>query len=201
MRALGKRGPGIFPKRFRPLLGREEDVGMWPSFVAWVGRASAADLTAAYEAGRNVHVRGLICRRVGDRGLREETPMLVHALRRPSAQERHAAADSLGKFGDPGAAPDFWARFEVEEDPRVREMLLMGLAATGGRRIVPTLIERLGDGAPCGPRAHSAWALRVLGTVEALPSLRNALADEPDGWTRGVIREAIEELERVNPQA
>lgn len=100
--------------------------------------------------------------------------MLVHALRSPSAQVRHAATDSLGKFGDPGAAPDFWTRFGVEEDPHVREMLLLGLAATGGRRIVPTLIERLGDGAPCGPRPHSAWALKVLGAVEALPALRGA---------------------------
>ena len=54
MRALGKRGPGIFPKRFRPLLRRERDLGMWPSFAAWVGRTSAADLTAAHGASRNV---------------------------------------------------------------------------------------------------------------------------------------------------
>lgn len=127
--------------------------------------------------------------------------MLVHALRSPSAQVRYAAADALGKFRDPGIAPDFWARFEVEEDPRVLEMFLLGLAATGERRIVPILIERLGDGAPFGPRPHSAWALKVLGAVEALPALRAALADEPEGWTRGVLREAIEELERMDPQA
>jgi HEAT repeat protein len=200
LRALGKRGPGIFPKQFRQLLEDESGDRIWPGFVTWVERASAADLVAAYSASRNAAVRGFICYRVGWRGLRAATPILVAGLDDPDTFTRYAAADALGKFGDPSTGPDFWKRFAVEDDPGVRGMLILGLIATGQRAIIPVLIETIADPEPCRMQAEAAWGLNVLGAVEALPALHRALAVEQNGWARGVIRETIGDLTRLAEQ-
>ena len=87
MRALGRRGPGIVPKQFKPLLHDErERYSLWPSFRTWVERASAGDIVAAYEVCRNPHARYYMCYRVGRRGLHAALPMLVHALNDPDSR-------------------------------------------------------------------------------------------------------------------
>ena len=102
MRALGRRGPGIVPKRFMLLLNDEQDrSSLWPSFRTWVERASAGDIVAAYEVCRNPVLRGWLCYRVGERELHAALPMLVHALNDPVPVVRSEAADALGRIGDP----------------------------------------------------------------------------------------------------
>ncbi len=126
MRALGRHGPGIFPRKFRPLLD-DEETRLWPSFRTWVERASAGDIVAAYEASRSPGTREYLCYRVGRRGLHAALPMLVHALNDPESGVRVEAADALGRIGDPSTGYDLFKRYAVEDDLYVRRSLTWGL--------------------------------------------------------------------------
>jgi HEAT repeat protein len=203
MRALGRRGPGIVPKRFKVLLHEEQDrYSWWPSFRTWVERASAGDIVAAYEVCRNPVLRGWLCYRVGERDLHAALPMLVHALNDPVPVVRSEAADALGRIGDPRTGHDLFKRYAIEEDPAVRFWLLFALGATRYAPAVPALIEALADEPPgTWFRDYFAGALANMGDKSALPALRQAYAEEPESdhpsYSRKErIRRAIEELER-----
>jgi hypothetical protein len=149
MRALGRRGPGVVPKRFILLLIDEQDrYSLWPSFRTWVERASAGDIVAAYEVCRNPLARNWICYRVGQRELHAALPILVHALNDPDSHVRREAADAIGRIGDPSTGHDLFRRLAVEDNPGVRFWLLLGLGATRYAPAVPALIEALADEPP-----------------------------------------------------
>jgi HEAT repeat protein len=199
MRALGRRGPGIVPKQFRPLLADERDRYRWPSFYTWVERASAGDIVAAYEVCRNTRARSWICYRVGRRGLHAALPILVHALNDPDSGVRGEAADSLGDIGDPSTGYDLFKRLAVEEDPGVRFLLLGSLGRTRYAPALPALIEALHN-ADHGSRAWIARGLARIGDKAALPALRQAYAEEPEGECsyyslKESLRRIIDELE------
>ncbi len=196
MRALGRRGPGIVPKQFKPLLQEErERYSLWPSFRTWVERASAGDIVAAYEVCRNPHARYYLCYRVGRRELHAALPMLVHALNDPDSNVRDEAADALARIGDPSTGYDLFKRYVVEDDPDERFTFVLGLGYTGYRPAIPLLIDELAEAGPWHLRAYAAKALAVLGATEALPALRQAHARESDDYAKGRMRWAIDELE------
>jgi HEAT repeat protein len=196
MRALGRRGPGIVPKRFKVLLHDEQDrYSWWPSFRTWVERASAGDIVAAYEVCRNPELRGWLCYRVGKRELHAALPMLVHALNDPVPQVRSEAADALGRIGDPSTGHDLFKRYAIEEDPAVRSWLAESLGYTGYRPALPVLIDALAETDQWQLRAFAARALGLLGDRSALPALRQALAQEADDYAKERMSWAIKELE------
>ena len=196
MRALGRRGPGIVPKRFKLLLHDEQDrYWLWLSFRTWVERASAGDIVAAYEVCRNPLARNWMCYRVGKRELHAALPMLVHALNDPDLQVRSEAADAIARIGDPSTGHDLFKRYEVEDDPAVRSWLLLAMGPTRYAPALPVLIDALADTDQWQLRAFAASALGALGAKEALPALRQALAREADGYAKERMRWAIEELE------
>jgi len=197
MRALGRHGPGIVPKRFMPLLVDErERYPMWPSFGTWLDRASAGDIVAAYETSRNPHVRYLLCWEVGARGLHAALPMLVHALNDPDLSVRCEAAHALCEIGDPSTGYDLFKRYAAEREPAMRHWLALGLGSTGYRPAVRLLTNALADTDPVS-RDCAAGALAYLGAKEALPALRQALAREADVKDRSwpSIGRAIDWLE------
>jgi hypothetical protein len=199
VRALGRRGPGIVPKRFKPLLNDERETdGLWSSFGTWVDRASAGDIVAAYEASRNPVARYYMCYQVGRRGLHAALPMLVHALNDPDSGVRNEAADALGRIGDPSTGYDLFKHYAVEDDPGVRVMLLLALGWTRYAPALPTLIAALTNASPGGDRAWIVYALANMGDTSALPALRQAYAEEPESKYayKEYMRRAIEELER-----
>jgi len=201
MRALGRHGPGIVPKQFKPLLNDEQDrYNFWPSFGNWVGRASAGDIVAAYEASRNPSVRYLICHEVRIRGLHAALPILVHALNDPDAGVRGEAAYSLGYFGNPSTGYDLFKRLAVEDDPGVRSALLGSLGSLRYAPALPHMIKAMAN-ADRGTRHNVAWALKHMGDKAALPALRRAYAEEPEGndsyySLKESLRRIIAELER-----
>jgi hypothetical protein len=153
MRALGRRGPGVVPKRFKPLLLDERDpYSWWPSFSTWVDRASAGDIVAAYEVCRHPHLRSYICYRVGRRELHAALPMLVHALNDQNSSVRDEAADALGRIGDASTGYDLFKRYAVEDDPGVRASLAWGLGRTRYALALPVLSDAL---------ASEDWLLRA----------------------------------------
>ena len=198
MRALGRRGPGIVPKRFKPLLLDERDrYSLWPSFQTWIDRASAGDIVAAYEVCRNPGLRVHLCYWMVRRerhGRHAALPMFVHALNDPDSHVRSEAADALGLIGDPSTGHDLFKRFAVEDDPFVRTWLAFALGATGYRPAVPLLTDALAEAAP-GVRYYAAQSLAWLGAIEALPALRQAHDREADDWVKERMRREIEYLE------
>jgi HEAT repeat protein len=198
MRALGRHGPGIVPKQFKPLLLDERDCySLWPSFRVWVERASVGDIVAAYKVCRNPRVRSYLCYRVGRRELHAALPMFVHALNDPDSDVRGEAADALGRIGDPRTGRDLFWRYAVEDDPYVRAQLAWALGYTGYRPAVPLLIDALASEASEDKwlRGYTAKALAVLGATEALPALRQAHAREADDWVKERMRWTIDDLE------
>lgn len=134
--------------------------------------------------------------RVARRGLHAALPMLLHALNDPDSNVRDEAAGALRRIGDPRTGYDLFKRYVVEDDLNVRKTLSLGLGSTGYRPAVPLLIDALTSEDHWLLRAHAAMALADLGATEALPALRQALAQEADDWVKGWMRDAIEELER-----
>jgi HEAT repeat protein len=197
MRALGRRGSGIVPKRFKLLLHDERDdrYSLWPSFRTWVERASAGDIVAAYEVCPSPGLREFMCYRVGKRELHAALPMLVHALNDPDAGVRGEAAVALGRIGDPSTGYDLFRRYAVEDDPDVRSWLALSLGYTGYRPAVPVLIDALAETDRWLLRAFAASALAALGAKEALPALQQAHAQEADDYAKGRMRRAIDELD------
>jgi HEAT repeat protein len=199
MRALGRRGPGIVPTRFKPLLDDEQGTtGLWPSFRTWVERASAGDIVAAYEVCHHPGARAFMCYRAGKRGLHAALPMLVHALNDPDSEVRYEAVDALWRIGDPNTGYDLFRRYAVEDDPALRSWLLLALGGTRYAPAVPALIEALADESPgTWFRASFAIALANMGDKSALPALRQAYAEEPESRYsfKESMRHAIEELE------
>ena len=169
LRALGRRGPGIFPKQFKLLL-HDERGSLWPSFCTWVERASAGDIVAAYAVCRNPHARFYLCYRVARRGLHAALPMLVHALNDRDSSVRHEAADALGHIGDPSTGYDLFKRLKVEKEQGVRTMLLGSLCSTQYAPALPVLIKALANADP-GTRYWVAWALAHMGGRRGLLSL------------------------------
>jgi HEAT repeat protein len=201
MRALGRRGPGIVPKRFKPLLN-ERDGNLWPSFCTWVEHASAGDLVAAYEASRNPWARHWMCYRVGRRGLHAALPMLVHALNDPDSDVRTEAADALYALEDPRSGYDLFKCYAVEDNPGVRTTLLLALGRTRYAPALPALIGALAEADP-HIRYCAARGLGAMGDKSALPALWEAYTEEPEHpeskhsyySNKETMRRIIDELE------
>jgi HEAT repeat protein len=183
------------------LLDERDRYSAWASFRAWVERASAGDLVAAYEVCRNPWARNYMCYRVGRRELHAALPMLVDALNDPDGSVRGEAADALGRIGDPGTGYDLFKRLAVEDDPYVRFFLLGALGWTRYALALPVLIEALAS-EDWATRYWVSGAVANMGDKSALPALRQVYADEPEvdhsyySFKEG-LRRMIDELERI----
>lgn len=73
--------------------------------------------------------------------------------------------------------------------PRFLRNVCVAAGNWGSETAVPPLITLLHDPEPL-IRGHAAWALRQIGTAEALTALHNALETETDervGWEMAVV--------------
>ena len=74
-----------------------------------------------------------------------------------------------------------------------REMLVVALGNLGDPRVVPALIELLGDEDVCG---HALMALGRLAPLRARPHVEKLLA-HPTGWVRREARKALDSIDRT----
>ncbi|MCX8067326.1 MAG: HEAT repeat domain-containing protein, partial [Anaerolineae bacterium] len=148
-------------------------------------------------------------------------PGLLEALR--DADVRRAAAEALGRIGDPRAVPGLlkalrdadaevrWAAAEAlgrvgapavpgllevlrDADAGVRRAAAEALGRIGDPQAIPGLLEALRDADPRVRRA-AAEALGRIG-APALPSLLEALRDA-DWWVRRAAAKALGEIARA----
>jgi aminopeptidase N len=131
----------------------------------------------------------------------EALTLLPTLLDRPSFQDviRSRAIEGLGRCGDERALAvirDAWRPGAVWASRRAVVSALAELArGTGSARAARELIEiRLRD-RDFRVRAEAAAALARLGSAEAIPAIRGALAGELDGRARRRMDEAIRDLE------
>jgi HEAT repeat protein len=106
----------------------------------------------------------------------ESVQALVAALADPSVWVRRAAADALGAIADPRAVP---ALRQALSDPQtlVRTSAVSALGHTNSGRARAALIESTRSDEPA-TRWYAARGLASIGTVSALPALRELLRDE-----------------------
>ena len=102
-------------------------------------------------------------------------PLLIQALGDSDRAVRCAAAEALGKLGDPQAVPPLIQALG-DSDWDVRCAAAEALGAIGDPQAVPALIQALGDDWYDVRRA-AAWALGDLGDPQAVPPLIQALGD------------------------
>jgi HEAT repeat protein len=186
--------PRSFPKRFKRLLQAESPDRVWPSFLEFCQRGSAEEMIAAYTASKNDLCRIVLSYEFGKRKLSASVPILVRDLESESGEIRYAAAEALGKIGDPRCGFDLDKRLQVEADLGVRFMLIAGLGGVDYRPAIPELILMLDD-SNSGIRHAAAWSLGKMNAVEARMKLEFALERETDSWTKNIMKLALSDID------
>jgi HEAT repeat protein len=126
----------------------------------------------AAQGAWGVLIRALTCTQVREVvvGLgAPAVPALIKALGDSDSAVRRAAAEALGKLGDPQAVPALIQALG-DSDSAVRRAAAEALGAIGDPQAVPALIQALGD-SDWDVRRAAAWALGKLGDPQAVPAL------------------------------
>lgn len=105
------------------------------------------------------------------------------------------AARALGNFaGSEPALASLLKAFSDEDEPQVREGIVMSLGALRDSRAVGLLSSLLGDKS-FAVRHAAIQALGTIGSSEALPLLHKALQAEKDVVAQEALRNAIRSIE------
>lgn len=105
------------------------------------------------------------------------------------------AARALGNFrGNDKAYQTLVKVFPNEDEPQVREGILLALGDLGDARAVPLLSSVLGSES-FAMRNAAIRGLGQIGSAAALPALKRALLTEKDAAAQSSLREAIRSLE------
>lgn len=105
------------------------------------------------------------------------------------------AARGLGKFpGSERAVAVLMEIFPDEDEPQVREGIILSLGELRDRRSVALLSSLLRDKS-FAVRHAAAQALGAIGASDALPALREALQAEKDAAARQALSTAIRSIE------
>jgi len=148
----------------------------------------------AAQGAWGVLIRALTCTQVREVvvGLgAPAVPPLIQALGDSDWVVRRAAAEALGKLGDPQAVPALIQALG-DSDSDVRAVAAEALGAIGDPQAVPALIQALGDSG-WDVRRAAAEALGKLGDPQAVPALIQALGDRSENvrfaaaWALGAI--------------
>lgn len=110
--------------------------------------------------------------RVG-RGAREAVPALIRYLMEGGALNVEAAAEALGKIGEPAAVP-FLARYLERSEPAIARKVATALGEIGPAAFeaVPLLVKSMQKG-----NEQAAEALGRIGDPASVPALTAALSD------------------------
>jgi HEAT repeat protein len=105
------------------------------------------------------------------------------------------AARGLGKFpGNERAVAALMEKFPDEDEPQVREGIVLSLGELRDKRAVALLTSLLRDES-FAVRHAAAQALGAIGASDALPALRQALQTEKDVVARQALSNAIRSIE------
>jgi HEAT repeat protein len=154
--------------------------------------------------------------RLGDAAI----PALLDLMHDPERPVRHAAAWAVGRLRDRSSAHALIRAAEWTtplantggDSPAIQALLqalrigsrptrvavMVALGRIGERRVLPDLLEQLGDDYSLG-RLAAIWALGRIGDPVALPHLADALED-PDPLLHSCAAAAIAEIEqKIHP--
>lgn len=105
------------------------------------------------------------------------------------------AARALGNFpGNPQALKSLISALPGEEEPQVREGIVLALGDLGDGQAVPVLVPLLGNES-FALRNAAIRALGKIGSADALPALKRALQAEKDAQAQESLRAAIRDTE------
>jgi hypothetical protein len=105
----------------------------------------------------------------------------------PNHGVRRAAAEALGRLGDPAAVPDLRERLRADENWSVRQAAAQALGRLGDPAAVPDLLERLrSDDEPWNVRSGAAGALGRLGNTTGLSELVQSAANGDRSSSLGI---------------
>ncbi len=129
-------------------------------------QASSSDLITALQEARLPLARHIICRILAARCAETAIAALIPLLDDRTPEVRNAAAEALGKIGDPRAGPALLAHFADPESSIGMEcMLAAGLGAVGFRPAIPLLVQAL-KAPNVALRGVAAWGLGILGRAK-----------------------------------
>ena len=141
--------------------------------------------------------RIVLCDILGERGSKSAVPTLIDYLDDPLPKIQKAAAEALGKIGDPRAGETLFAHFEQDEvEELVRLNLALGLGGVQYRPAIPALIQALSSDDK-RLRSCAAWSLGRLHAKEAEDALTQALAKETYGYGALQMEEALSKIKQT----
>jgi len=122
---------------------------------------------------------------LGKLGDRAAAGVLLEAIAHPNFDVRRRAVHYLGMVGSEKAVGPL---LDLASDPRLRYLCTLAVGRIGGRtgdaRVLPFLLEHLGEDEFADVRGYAAVALGYLGDARAIPELARVLHEEPEGkWT------------------
>ena len=127
---------------------------------------------------------------LGRRGIKASIEPLRRRLSSPDSQLREAAAEALGKIGDPASGADILRLFKDTQQPTsVRDTCAYALARLGYRPAVPALISALADSSE-SVRVCAVAALAATGDRNVVEPIKLALQTE----THTTVRAAMKNL-------
>ncbi len=105
------------------------------------------------------------------------------------------AARGLGNFpGNAQALAALLSAFPDEDEPQVREGIVISLGELRDDKAVPLLLSLLND-AGFAVRHAAIRSLGKIGALETLPALQKALLSEKDAFAQEALRNAMRNIE------
>jgi HEAT repeat protein len=137
-----------------------------------------------------------ICSELGRRKSKGAIEPLRRRLGAPDWKIREAAAEALGKIGDPLVGEDILRLFADEnQSTQVRDTCAYALARLAYRPALPQLLSALADPAP-SVRACAVAALAAIGDSSVRNSVSIASETERDATVRDAMRALLASLRR-----
>lgn len=170
------------------------------SLLAALERSAPIGLiVGALDTSADPVITAALCDLAGRRADRAAVPPLLAQLDHPAAAVRSAAAEALGRIGDPSAGEAIFTRW-ILPDPAltVRRTLVVTLGALRHTPALPMLMTYLGSPDP-SMRGNTAWSLGSMGDPRAIPALEDALSRERQSFPRKRMRAALAALHAAQP--